>query len=91
MIRLVPRDAPEPLSVDDAREGAKGAFRAAQVAQMDLVSHLDLSRRLVFPPASVSYYVLKGMRNQAREQVERAQAVVDALERAIEALERAAK
>lgn len=87
MIRLVP-EKPITLGIGDARDAAKAAFAEARRAQARLVSRLALTERLQ-DPGLVSYYKLRGMRTQAQEQADRAQAVVDALTRALEALEAA--
>lgn len=88
-IRLAP-DPSDPflgLSRDDALDAANKAFQRAKKAQAVLVSHLDLTARLV-DPGMVNHAKLRGMRRQAEEQVERAQAVVDALIESMDALER---
>lgn len=88
-IRLAP-DPEDPslgLSKDEALAEANAAFQRARKAQTRLVSRLDLSERLG-DPGQVNHAKLRGMRRQAEEQVERAQAVVVALIESMNALER---
>jgi hypothetical protein len=86
MIHLVPQEPPKALGVDEAKSAANNAYAKARAAQRALVARLDLTE-LLYRPGMVSYARLKGERYAAREQLARAQAVVDALEEAIEALE----
>lgn len=89
-IRLVP-DATDPtlgLSKDEALREASAAFTRAKKAQARLVADLHLTERLMDPPARVSHATLRGMRREAEQQVERAQAVVLALIDSMAALER---
>ena len=89
MIRLAPDPANLTLglSKDEALTEANAAFQRARKAQARLVSRLDLSERLA-DPGQVNHAKLRGMRRQAEEQVERAQAVVQGLIEAMDALER---
>ena len=90
LIRLVP-DTTNPalgLSRDEALTEASQAFTRAKKAQSVLVSNLHLTGRLTDPGGMVNHSKLRGMRRQAEEQVERAQAVVVALIQSMEALER---
>jgi hypothetical protein len=86
VIRLVPEEQPKALSIDAALESANGAYTKARAAQRKLVANLHLTE-LLYRPGKVSYARLKGELRAAREQVERAQAVTDALLEAVEALE----
>lgn len=88
-IRLAPDpdDAALGLSKDEALTEANAAFQRAKRAQAEFVSRLDLTHRLV-DPGMVNRAKLRGMRQQAEEQVERAQTVVNALIESMEALER---
>lgn len=88
-IRLAP-DPEDPtlgLSKDEALSSASAAFQRARKAQARLVSHLGLSERLA-DPGMVNHARLRLMRREAEEQVERAQAVVQALIESMDALER---
>src|SRR5690606_31780407 len=88
-IRLAPdpSDATLRLSKDAAISEANAAFRRAKLAQAQLVSHLDLTGRLA-DPGMVSHAKLRGMQDQAEQQMERARAVVLPLIEVMEALER---
>lgn len=90
MIRLVPDKTPPPLAIGDAREAASHAYTKARAAQRKLVSNLILTD-MMYRPGLVSYGRLRGERHTAREQLARAQAVVDALEAAIESMDAAAQ
>lgn len=89
LIRLAPdpSDAALRLSKDAAISEANAAFKRARLAQAQLVSHLDLTGRLA-DPGMVNYTKLRGMKHQAEQQMNRAQAVVLALIEVLEALER---
>jgi hypothetical protein len=88
-IRLAPdhTEAVLGLSKDEAIAEANAAFRRAKSAQAELVSQLGLTGRLA-DPGMVNRAKLRGMRREAEEQVERAQAVVLALIDSADALER---
>lgn len=86
-IRLVSADAAEGLSIGDGLDAAKDAFMRAKRSQVALVSNLGLTARL-HEPGQVNRAKLRGMLRQAREQADRAQAVVAALAESIEAIER---
>ncbi len=88
-MRLVPASVPEPLSIDDARDGAKTAYFKARAAQRELVSDVGRFLNLIYRPGSVGYYRLKSERIEARRQVERAQAVLDAIDSSIASMESA--
>lgn len=86
MIRLVPPEPLKALGIDAALDAAHAAYTKARAAQRKLVANLDLAE-LLYRPGKVSYARLRGELHAAREQAERAQAVVDALLEAVEALE----
>lgn len=89
MIRLVQSQPLKPLAIGDAQDVAKAAYVKAKAAQRSLASHM-LLLDLLHRPGMVSYYRLRGERAEARKQLERAQAVHDHLNDAIEAMEAAA-
>ena len=86
MIRLVPTETPEALDIDTATDAAKSAYGRARAAQRKLVGNLELAE-LLHRPGKVSYARLRGELHAAKEQAERAQAVVVALTEAVESLE----
>lgn len=86
-LSLVPDVPPPPATETEALAAAREAYSEARLAQVALVSDLDLTRRLYQPGIRVNRSVLIGMRAQAREQLEHARAVEAALSRAITALE----
>lgn len=88
-IRLAPdpSDTALRLSKDAAISEANAAFKRAKLAQAQLVSHLDLTGRLA-DPGMVNHAKLRGMKDQAEQQMERARAVVLALIDVIDAIER---
>lgn len=88
MIRLVTSKDPKPLSLGDAQDVAKSAYTKAKAAQRKLMAQMFLIE-LLYRPGMVSYARLKGERHEARAQVERSQAVLDALDEAIAAMEAA--
>jgi hypothetical protein len=81
------RAAPEPrlkeIPADEAVDIAKAAFYEARRVQMDLLG-LYLNHML-FDPKMVTYQRLRGLRTEARKQVQQAQRVEQLIGDAIEA------
>lgn len=90
-LSLVPDRPPEPLTEDEVITRAREAFVAARQAQVELASDLHLTAMLYQPGLRVNLAKLRGMRHEARRQLQRAQAVEAALSKAIAALEDAAR
>ena len=89
MMRIVP-DEPLTLSVEEAKGVANKAYAKARAMQHLLVGNLGLGG-LMARSAPVSYARLKGERAEALRQVERAQAVLDALDEAVRAIDAGAR
>lgn len=88
-LRLV-EDDPRPLSEDEATRRARAAFREAQDAFLLAMEHMgNLPRRLIRPGGMVTWTKLRGLRYDARQAAESINALVDSLDRAIDAVERA--
>lgn len=83
------RSAPEPpaaaFTADEAIDAAKAAFTAARREQLKVLS-CYLSQ-MIFDPRKVTYSRLKGLRSEARKQVELALKVERLINESIEALE----
>lgn len=85
-IRLATDQQSAPMSIDDARAGAKIAYGKAREAQRRLVGDLGLIE-LLYRPGNVSRARLRGELREAQRQAERAQAVVSHLAHALEVIE----
>lgn len=85
-LRLASEPRVDPLADADAIAAARKAFAAAQAAQLNIVTSQWITRML-FEGKKVTYVRLKGMRADARRQVEHARAVEAALDDAIAAME----
>ena len=87
------RAAPEPrvaaIPADEAVDIAKTAFYAARRAQLELMA--QQLNQMLFDPRMVTYYRLKGLRTEARMQVQQAQRVEQLINDAIEAFESTAE
>lgn len=83
------RPAPEPrlkaIPDDEAIDLAKAAFTSARRAQLELLS--QPLNQMLFDPNTVTYLRLRGLRAEARKQVQQAQQVEQLLADAIEAFE----
>lgn len=86
MIRLLPDPASPALGIEEAKESASSVYAKARAAQRKLVSDLSLID-LLYRPGGVSIGRLRGELREARNQAERAQAVVDALAECVELIE----
>lgn len=85
LLRAAPRPRLKEIPDDEAIELSKAAFYAARRAQLEaLASPLG---KMLFDPKTVTYRRLKGLRYEARRQVELAQQVEQLIEDAIEAFE----
>lgn len=83
------REAPKPrlrkITDDEALDLAQKAFRAARIAQMDVLGHGI--GQMLFNTSPVNYSRLRSLRGAARDQVKKAQLVNQLIDEAIEAFE----
>ena len=85
ILRAAPEPREEAIPADEAVDLAKSAFYAARRAQLELLA-CYLSQML-FDTRKVNYGRLRGLKNEARKQVELAQRVEQLIGDAIEAFE----
>jgi len=86
-LRLVGHDQGPTFTTDEERiEAARGAYTVAREAQRTLVAHLPLTTML-HRPGVADRTRLRGELYEARQQALRAQAVVDALTAALDAID----
>lgn len=85
ILRPAPEPRPTAFTPDEAIDAAKAAFYAARREQLALMAgHLN---QMLFDTSPVRYQRLRGLRTEAREQVERALRVEQLINHAIEAFE----
>jgi hypothetical protein len=85
LLRVAPEPRAKAFTTEEAIDTAKSAFHAARRAQLEVLA-CYLSQML-FDTRPVNYARLRGLRNEARKQVELAQRVEQLIGDAIEAFE----